>query len=75
MANVHINKNVQKEKNEKTMKQVLKKGFEAGVTMACLSMGKFESDEETPLLQQFIEKLYSEFEDIYFHTKERKQNE
>ena len=57
--------------NEKnTDEQILKQGFKAGVTMACLSMGKFEKDEDTPKLDQFAERLYSEFLSIYGHKKD-----
>ncbi len=63
MANKHINKN-------KTEEQILKQGFKAGVTMACLSMGKFEKDEDTPKLDQFANKLYSEFLNVIKHNKE-----
>ena len=61
--NTHQNKN-------KTEEQILKQGFKAGVTMACLSIGVLNTDEDTPKLNQFINQLYSEFQDILKHNKE-----
>lgn len=66
--NNHINK-------KKTEEQILKQGFKAGVTMACLSMGKFEKDEDTPKLDQFANRLYSEFLSIYGHKKDSNNKE
>lgn len=62
--NTHQNKN-------KTEEQILKQGFKAGVTMACLSIGVLDTDEDTPKLNQFINQLYSEFQDILKHNKEK----
>ena len=62
--NPHQNKN-------KTEEQILKQGFKAGVTMACLSIGVLDTDEDTPKLNQFINQLYSEFQDILKHNKEK----
>lgn len=64
--NKHTNK---KYDNEKLDEKVLKKGFEAGVTMAFLSMGKFEKEEDNDKLKQINEKLYSEFISILKHSK------
>ena len=61
--NNHVNK-------KKTEEQILKQGFKAGVTMACLSIGVLDKDEDTPKLNQFINQLYSEFQDILKHNKE-----
>lgn len=66
--NNHVNK-------KKTEEQILKQGFKAGVTMACLSMGKFEKDEDTPKLDQFANRLYSEFLEICGHNKENNNGE
>ena len=66
-----MNENINEKKtDEQILKQGLKQGFKAGVTMACLSMGKFEKDEDTPKLDQFAERLYSEFLSIYGHKKD-----
>ena len=62
--NTHQNKN-------KTEEQILKQGFKAGVTMACLSIGVLDTEEDTPKLNQFINQLYSEFQDILKHNKEK----
>ena len=61
--NTHENKNKSEEK-------ILKAGFEAGVTMAYLSVGKFEKEEENDKLKAMINRLYSEFISIYKHKKD-----
>lgn len=66
MANNHINL---KFRDEKTDEKILKSGFEAGATMAYLSMGKFEKDEENDKLKQVIDKLFTEFKTIVKHRK------
>ena len=53
--------------------RILKQGFKAGVTMACLSMGKFTKTEENEKLEKFAEALYSEFADLF--NKDEEENE
>lgn len=56
-------------KQEKLDEKLIRKGFEAGATMAYLSVGKFEKDEDNENLKKMIDALYSEFVSTVKHGR------